>query len=477
LRKPLYLLIIVILLAPSLGFALTQHGPYSDASSLQTAINALADPITDDHEFLIESTGYTADSQISYNNWNVDISANGGGTGNYTITIKPETENGAVQFTGASTVFQTSGKYIIWEGFHFYGNDGNLFQLHGASNCTVTQCKFENKSGAGYTVYIGKYDTGRENELTDAQNNTIENCTFTYSSGTSGESVVYIAHRDRAYSTYYHDETNNTGNTIKKSVFYNIDYSGGNDDVIQTGAGSYCYLEINSGDTDPSGNVITGNTSGAQMYASSTINDSGSFGGGDWAGWLTSNNVGEYEGATFQVGETLSVSGDSDFGTVASTIGGGCLEKSTDTGTIIEYNLFEDIALDNETISLKGGGAVVRYNFFKNVDGALTFRTCDNGAAYGNFFYVDDNAALGNRFIRGIRVYGDGNAIYNNYLESVNADSWIDGAYIVLYGGNGGKIRARATNTLVANNTIVSDSRHGVRSFDDDVPLRFRHNI
>jgi len=116
--------------------------------------------------------------------------------------------------------------------------------------------------------------------------------------------------------------------------------------------------------------------------------------------------------------------GDSDREAIAMGIADS---QSVVTNNIVEYNLFENCDGENEIITVKTSGNAFRYNTFKNSMGSLSFRLGTDNEAYGNYFYgegasgsvTDDNYQTG-----GIRVYGSGHSIYDNYMEGLSGISW-----------------------------------------------------
>jgi poly(beta-D-mannuronate) lyase len=126
--------------------------------------------------------------------------------------------------------------------------------------------------------------------------------------------------------------------------------------------------------------------------------------------------------------------------------------------TRAEYNLFERADGDPEVISSKASDCIYRYNTFRNqVRGRLTLRYARRCTIEGNFF-------LG---AVGLRVYGDGHKIRNNYLE--NADMPI---------GDAKSGYLHVNNTEISFNTLVNSP---VSPLSGDTPpdstLRIANNI
>jgi poly(beta-D-mannuronate) lyase len=107
------------------------------------------------------------------------------------------------------------------------------------------------------------------------------------------------------------------------------------------------------------------------------------------------------------------------------------------SATIIEHNLFERCDGDPETISTKTSDNVVRYNTFRSTAGSISLRVGDRGRVCGNFVFGGGKACSG-----GIRLIGEGHAVYDNYVEGV------DGYALELHAGD-------PTHPPVANAVVV----------------------
>ena len=67
------------------------------------------------------------------------------------------------------------------------------------------------------------------------------------------------------------------------------------------------------------------------------------------------------------------------------------------SNSVVEYNLFEDCAGENEMISVKASAVTLRYNTIRNCPAQFTLRHCNKCQVYGNYFYNTP----------GIRIFGD----------------------------------------------------------------------
>jgi len=101
------------------------------------------------------------------------------------------------------------------------------------------------------------------------------------------------------------------------------------------------------------------------------------------------------------------------------------------SGTVVEYNLFEKCNGEIETISNKSCENIIRYNTFLNNAGTITLRQGRRCQIYGNFFFGNGTSSTG-----GIRVHGDDHKIYNNYFSGLKGDDTrsalsIENGYVV----------------------------------------------
>jgi poly(beta-D-mannuronate) lyase len=124
------------------------------------------------------------------------------------------------------------------------------------------------------------------------------------------------------------------------------------------------------------------------------------------------------------------------------------------SNSIVEYNLFEDCAGENELISVKASRVTVRYNTIRNCPAQFTLR-------HGNF-----NQVYGNYFINtpGLRIFGDDHLIHSNHFENCS---------IAINIGNGGAEVAdgapltshdRPDRVVIAFNTLVNNKTNIVQT-------------
>lgn len=149
----------------------------------------------------------------------------------------------------------------------------------------------------------------------------------------------------------------------------------------------------------------------------------------------------------------------------------GGAEYSLSSGfTVLEENLFERCDGDPEYISIKSSDDTIRHNTFRECLGSLSLR-------HGNRNTVDGNIILGNgrtgTFLDstgrtrtlgtgGLRFYGNGMRIINNYFEGLTGSRW-DATFAVTNGnaeyGDGQPLTKhfRIHDATIAFNTLVNN--------------------
>ena len=126
---------------------------------------------------------------------------------------------------------------------------------------------------------------------------------------------------------------------------------------------------------------------------------------------------------------------------------------SSDSGTVVQSNLFERTNGEIETVSVKSGDNDIRSNTFWQAAGTVTLRHGHNSRVIGNFFLGDHVAGSG-----GIRVMGSGHVIANNYLQDL---AGVMGGAIAFSCGQPDERTAGnlpVKNVIIAHNTIVYNS-------------------
>jgi poly(beta-D-mannuronate) lyase len=127
--------------------------------------------------------------------------------------------------------------------------------------------------------------------------------------------------------------------------------------------------------------------------------------------------------------------------------------------TEVYANYFNNWSGEIEIISNKSGSNKYYGNTFRDYQGCLTLRHGDNNDVYGNFFFANNNNTTA-----GIRVIGENQRIYNNYIEGINSrkeGGSLSGATGGINVSNGRQNSAlngylQVKNTLFVNNTLVN---------------------
>ncbi|MBO9617640.1 MAG: polysaccharide lyase 6 family protein [Niabella sp.] len=120
------------------------------------------------------------------------------------------------------------------------------------------------------------------------------------------------------------------------------------------------------------------------------------------------------------------------------------------SNSVVEYNLFEKCAGENELISVKASGVTLRYNTIRDCPAQFTLRHGNKCQVYGNYFFNTP----------GLRIYGDDHAIFSNYFENCkpaitigNGDGEVaDGAQLTAHD--------RPDRVLIAFNTLVNNGEN-----------------
>jgi poly(beta-D-mannuronate) lyase len=117
------------------------------------------------------------------------------------------------------------------------------------------------------------------------------------------------------------------------------------------------------------------------------------------------------------------------------------------SNSIVEHNLFEDCAGENELISIKASAVTLRYNTIRNCPAQFTLRHGNKCQVYGNYFINTP----------GLRIFGDDHLVHSNYFEDCssaivigNGDGEVaDGAQLTAHD--------RPDRVLIAFNTLVNN--------------------
>ena len=125
-------------------------------------------------------------------------------------------------------------------------------------------------------------------------------------------------------------------------------------------------------------------------------------------------------------------------------------QSMTNSGTLVEGNLFDRCDGELEIISSKSCENIYRANTFADCAGTLTLRHGNRCVVEGNFFLGHHKKGSG-----GIRVIGEDHILVNNYIEGVT-----QGGVWITAGIPNSELKGyfQARNCLIAFNTIVDSS-------------------
>jgi poly(beta-D-mannuronate) lyase len=127
------------------------------------------------------------------------------------------------------------------------------------------------------------------------------------------------------------------------------------------------------------------------------------------------------------------------------------------SNSIVEYNLFEDCAGENEMISVKASAVTLRYNTIRNCPAQFTLRHGNKCQVYGNYFYNTP----------GLRFFGDDHVIYSNYFENCNSAIQIGNGGAEVADGAPLTSHDRPDRILIALNILVNNKANFVMSARD----------
>jgi poly(beta-D-mannuronate) lyase len=124
------------------------------------------------------------------------------------------------------------------------------------------------------------------------------------------------------------------------------------------------------------------------------------------------------------------------------------------SNSIIEYNLFENCAGENELLSVKASAVTVRYNTVRDCPAQLTLRHGNHCLVYGNYFINTP----------GLRFFGDDHSIFSNYFENCKPAITIGNGGAEVADGAPLTSHDRPDRVLVAFNTLVNNQENIVQT-------------
>jgi poly(beta-D-mannuronate) lyase len=124
------------------------------------------------------------------------------------------------------------------------------------------------------------------------------------------------------------------------------------------------------------------------------------------------------------------------------------------SNSIVEYNLFEDCAGENELISIKASAVSLRYNTIRDCPAQTTLRHGNKCQVYGNYFLNTP----------GLRFFGDDHIIHSNYFENCNPAIQVGNGGAEVADGAPLTSHDRPDRVVVAFNTLVNNKTNIVQS-------------
>jgi poly(beta-D-mannuronate) lyase len=122
--------------------------------------------------------------------------------------------------------------------------------------------------------------------------------------------------------------------------------------------------------------------------------------------------------------------------------------------SLLEYNLFEQCAGENELISVKASFVTVRYNTIRDCKAQFTLRHGNHCEVYGNYFTRTP----------GLRIFGDDHIIHSNYFENCKPAINIGNGGAEVADGADLRSHDRPDRVLIVFNTLVNNEENITRT-------------
>lgn len=120
------------------------------------------------------------------------------------------------------------------------------------------------------------------------------------------------------------------------------------------------------------------------------------------------------------------------------------------SNSVVEYNLFEQCDGENELISVKASGVVLRYNTIRDCPAQFTLRHGNRCEVYGNYFINTP----------GLRIFGDDHLVHSNYFENCKPAITIGNGDGEVAEGAKLTCHDRPDRVLIAFNTLVNNPQN-----------------
>jgi len=122
--------------------------------------------------------------------------------------------------------------------------------------------------------------------------------------------------------------------------------------------------------------------------------------------------------------------------------------------SLVEYNLFEKCAGENELISVKASFVTLRYNTIRDCKAQFTLRHGNHCEVYANYFTLTP----------GLRIFGDDHIIHSNYFENCKPAINIGNGGAEVADGAPLTSHDRPDRVLIAFNTLVNNEENITRT-------------
>jgi len=117
------------------------------------------------------------------------------------------------------------------------------------------------------------------------------------------------------------------------------------------------------------------------------------------------------------------------------------------SNSVVEYNVFEECAGENELISVKASQLIIRYNTIRNCRAQFTLRHGNRSSVYGNYFINTP----------GLRIFGDDHVVFSNYFENCNPAIMVGNGDGEVADGAQLTAHDRPDRVVIACNTLVNN--------------------
>lgn len=122
--------------------------------------------------------------------------------------------------------------------------------------------------------------------------------------------------------------------------------------------------------------------------------------------------------------------------------------------SLLENNVFEQCAGENELISVKASFVTIRYNTIRDCKAQFTLRHGNHCEVYGNYFFNTP----------GLRIFGDDHLVHNNYFENCKPAINIGNGGAEVADGADLRSHDRPDRVLIAFNTLVNNEENITRT-------------